>query len=143
VDKLTRPFTLVADRRLEPEAAKLAHPDPLKDPRHRRERHVQDLSDFRAGEPHPPQRGDRLNPLLTGSVRDPMRRGGAITQPELPLGAVAPHPLAGAANTDSGGLGRLRQRPLSLNHSPAELPPAFQTERRVSVQIHSVSSLVD
>ena len=101
------------------------------------------LGDLRAGEPHPPQRGDRRDPLLTGSVRDPMRRRGAITQPGLPLSAVAPHPLAGAADTDSGGLGRLRQRPLPLNHSAAELPTAFQTERRVSVQIHSVSSLVD
>ena len=41
-----------------------------------------------------------------------------------------------------GGLGRLRQRPLPLNHSQTELPTAFQTERRVSVQIHPVSSLV-
>src|SRR5664279_5430876 len=71
-----------------------------------------------------------------------MRRRGAVTQPWLSLGAVAAHPLAGAADADAGGLGRLRHRPLVINHSAAELSSAFQTERRVSVQIHSVSSLV-
>jgi hypothetical protein len=71
-----------------------------------------------------------------------MRRRGPVTEPELALGAVTTHPLAGAADADAGGLGRLRHRPLPVNHSQAELPTAFQTERRVSVQIHSVSSLV-
>src|SRR5580700_4748284 len=75
-------------------------------------------------------------------MRDPMRRRGLITKPDLSLGSVATHPLAGAADTDAGGLGRLRQRPLPLNHTTAELPTPFQTERRVSVQIHPVSSLV-
>ena len=71
-----------------------------------------------------------------------MRRRGPITKPGLSLGLVATHPLAGAPDTDTGGLGRLRQRPLPLNHTTAELPTPFQTERRVSVQIHPVSSLV-
>jgi hypothetical protein len=55
-------------------------------------------------------------------------------QPELALGAVSAHPFAGAADTDSGGLGRLRQRPLPINDGAAELPAAFQTERRVDME---------
>ena len=39
------------------------------------------------------------------------------------------------------GLGRLRQRP-ALNHHPLAQPvPPIQAERRVSVQLHPVSSL--
>jgi DNA invertase Pin-like site-specific DNA recombinase len=68
---------------------------------HGRERHVEALGDLRAGEPHPPQRRDRLDALLTSPVRDPMRRRGAITQPGLALGAVAAHPFAGAARQSS------------------------------------------
>jgi hypothetical protein len=64
-------------------------------------------------------------------------------QPGLALDAVSAHPLARAADADAGGLGRLRHRSLPLNHRQTELATAFQTERRVSVQIHSVSSLVD
>jgi hypothetical protein len=55
-----------------------------------------------------------------------MRRRGAVTQPWLSLGAVAAHPLAGAADADAGGLGRLRHRPLALNHSQTELTTAFR-----------------
>jgi hypothetical protein len=38
------------------------------------ERHAEDLGDLRAGEPQPPQRGDRLDALRASAVRDPMRR---------------------------------------------------------------------
>ena len=61
------------------------------------------------------------DPLLAGAMRDPMRRRGTITQPELALGAVAAHPLAGAADTDSGGLGRLatvRSRSTTAGRAP-------------------------
>ena len=78
---------------------------------------------------------------LGGAVGDRWRRRGAIEQPELALGAVAAHPLARAADADFGGLGRLRQRPLSLDHPPAEQPALVQAEGRVSVQLHPVSSL--
>ena len=71
-----------------------------------------------------------------------MRRRGAITQPSVSLSNVATHPFASAADADAGGLGRRRQRPLPINHSQTELATAFQTERRVSVQIHPVSSLL-
>ena len=73
-------------------------------------------------------------------MRDPIRSRGAITQPGLALGSVTTHPLAGAADTDSGGLGRLVTVRSPSDNTPAELPTAFQTERRVSVQIHPVSS---
>src|ERR1019366_8539356 len=142
VDQLTRPLALVADRWLKAEASELAHSDPVQDPRDSRERHVEHLGDLRTGEPQPSERRDRLDPLLTGPVRNPMRRRGAIPQPALPLSAVADHPFARAADTDSGGLGRLRQRPLPLNDGTAELAAAFETERSVSVQVHPVSSLV-
>ena len=74
--------------------------------------------------------------------RDPIGAAGPITKPGVSLGSVATHPLTSAADADAGGLGRLRQRPLPLDHNPAELPTPFQTERSVSVQIHPVSSLV-
>src|ERR1039458_9895701 len=142
VDQLTRPLALVADRWLKAEASELAHSDPVQDPRDGRERHVEHLGDLRASAPQPSERRDRLDSLLTASVRDPMRRRGAIPQPALPLGSVATHPFARAADAASGGLGRLRQRPLPINDGTAELATAFQTERSVSVQVHPVSSLV-
>ncbi len=84
VDQLTWPPAFVANGWLEAESAELAHPDPGQDPRHGRERHVEHLGDLRAGEPHPPQSSDRRDPLLTGSVRDPVRRRGPIPRPGAP-----------------------------------------------------------
>jgi hypothetical protein len=136
MDQFTWPFALIAHGWLHAETAELAHPDPRQDARHGRERHVEDPRDLWAGEPHPPQGGDRLHALRAGPVRDPTRSRGPVAQPELALGAVATDPFARAADADAGGLRRLRHRPLALNDSPAELPTAFQTERRVSVQIH-------
>jgi hypothetical protein len=106
-----------------------------------RQRHPQRLGDLRTGEPQPPQTSDRLDPLLAGAMRDRPRRGGPIVQPELALGPIAPYPLARAADTDSGGLGRLRHRPFPAHNPTTELSAAFQTERRVSVKLHPVSSL--
>src|ERR1700740_1716740 len=141
VDQLAGALALVAPGGLETQASELAHPDPGKDSRDRGERHPEDLGDLRAREAQPPQRRDRLDSLLLGAVRDRIRRRGAVEQPELALGAVTPDPLAGAADADFGGLGCLRQRPSLLNNSTAQLPTSIQTESRVSVQIHPVSSL--
>src|ERR1019366_2289161 len=96
MDQLTRPLTLIALSWLKPETSELAHSDPRQDSRHGRQRHVEDPGELRTGEPQPAQGRDRLDPLLTGPVRDPMRRRGAVPQPALPLGAVADHPFAGA-----------------------------------------------
>src|SRR4029078_13464275 len=74
-------------------------------------------------------------------VSDPPRRRWAIVQPELALDAIAPHPLARAADADFGGLCPLRQRPLQLEPPTAEQSPLAQTQSRVSVQSHPVSSL--
>jgi hypothetical protein len=40
-----------------------------------------------AGEPQPAQGSDRLDPLLTRAVPDPMRRRGTVPQPGLALDA--------------------------------------------------------
>jgi hypothetical protein len=64
VHELAGTLALVAARRLEPEPAELAHPDPGQDPRHRRERHPQQLGDLRTGEAQPAQRRDRRDALL-------------------------------------------------------------------------------
>ena len=141
VDQLTRPLSLVANSGLEAEASELAHADPREDPRDRGERHPERLGDLRACEAQPTQGGDRLYALLIGAVRDRAWCRGAVEQPELAFHAVAPDPLAGAADADFGGLGRLRQRPSLINYSPAQLPTTIQTECSVSVEVHPVSSL--
>ena len=74
VDELARPGALVADRRLEPEPAEPAHPDPRQDPGHSRERHRERLGDLRRGHPQPAQLRDRRDPVRVGPVSDPMRR---------------------------------------------------------------------
>src|SRR5829696_7088294 len=61
--------------------------------------------------------------------------------PELAFGAVAPDPLARAADTNFGGLGRRRQRPLLIDNPLNQHPPLVQAESRVSVELHPVSSL--
>src|SRR5207253_838980 len=141
MDQLTWALALVALRGLKTEPPELAHPDAREDPRDRGERHAQRVGDLRACEAQSAQSRDRLHSLLFGAVRDRIRRRGAIQQPELALGAVAPHPLAGTADADFGGLGRPRHRPLLLDHPPAQHPAPIQTESSVSVKIHPVSSL--
>src|SRR5438105_14645939 len=74
-------------------------------------------------------------------MRNRPRRARAVIQPELALRPVTAHPLTRAADTDSGGRGRLRQRPLALYDPTAQLTTPFQTERRVSVKLPPVSSL--
>src|SRR5438045_3920339 len=70
VDQLTRALALIAPSRLQTQPPELAHPDPRENPRDRRERHLEDLSDLRASESQPPERCDRLHPLLAGAMRD-------------------------------------------------------------------------
>src|SRR3989442_372726 len=141
VDQLAGSLALVAPGWLETQASEPAHPDPREDSRDGGERHPDRLGDLGSREAQPPERRDRLDALLLGAVRSRVRRRGAGEQPELALGAVTPDPLAGAADADFGGLGRLRQRPSLLDHPTAQLPTSIQTESRVSVQVHPVSSL--
>lgn len=60
VDQLAGPRTLVADRLLEPKPSKAAQPLPGQDPRDRRERHPQRLSDLGRRETQTAQLHDRL-----------------------------------------------------------------------------------
>jgi hypothetical protein len=84
VEQLAGTAALIAPRRLEPEAAELAQPDPGQDPGHRRLWHPQQLRDLRAREAQPPQRRDRLDALLRRAVVDRLRRRGAIEQTSSP-----------------------------------------------------------
>src|SRR5438309_983144 len=141
MDQLARSLALVALSGLKTKAPELAHPDPREDPRDRRQRHPERLGDLGTREAQPPQRRDRLHPLLLRAVGDRAWRRGPVQQPELALDSITPHPLAGAADADFGGLGRLRPRPRFLHYPPAQLPTPIQTERSISVKVHPVSSL--
>jgi hypothetical protein len=141
VDELAGPLALVAARRLEAELAEATHPDPLEDAPHRRLWHRQALGDLRPGHPHTAQRGDHLDPFLRGAVRDPAERAGAVKQTRLALLPEAASPLARRALAHLGGRGRRSERPVLLHNPPGKNTPLVQTERRVSVKIHPVSSL--
>jgi hypothetical protein len=116
VDQLAGPLALVALRGLAPQPAELAHPDPGQDARHRRQRSIEDLGDFRSGEPQPSQRRDRFDSPLVGAIGDHGRRRGTIQQTARALRPEPLDPLRARAVADSGGLGRLRQRPPELDH---------------------------
>ncbi len=66
----------------------------------------------------------------------------AIGEADLALLSVAGNPLRGGALAHSGGLGRLRERPVRCDHAAGHGRPSLGTEGSVSVQLHSVSSLV-
>jgi hypothetical protein len=83
VNQFARPRPFIALRGLEPEPAEPAHPDPGQDPRHRRDRHVEQFGDLWTCEAQPAQRGDRLGPPLIGAIGDPLTRRAAIKQPGL------------------------------------------------------------
>ena len=78
----------------------------------------------------PPQRRDRLHALLgramTASCFGADERS---SSPLLALGAIARDPLARRAVADSGGLGRLRQRPTILEDPIDQQPAPLQAER--------------
>ena len=111
VQELAGTLALVALRGLQAEPAELAHPDPSQDPRHGRERHIERLSDLRAGHPQSPERRDHLDAPVIHSIGHQVRGRRAIQQTDWPLGPIADQPLARGAVTDSGRLGGLRQRP--------------------------------
>jgi hypothetical protein len=142
VQQLAGPALLVAIGRLRwPEPGEPAESDPREDPRHRRERHPQRHRDLLSREAQPPEAGDRLQPLLRRAVRLALGGRRAIGQARLPLGAIAPNPLATGALAHSGGFGRLRERLPLLDDAPAHHQPAPRTEPGVSVELHPVSSL--
>src|SRR5581483_4357279 len=141
VDRLTRPFSLIAPRGLEAEPAELAHPDPSEDPGDRREGPAEELGDLRAGEANPAQRRDHHHRPLIGAVRDPPRRRRTIQQPPEPLSPPPRQPLPRGPLADSGRLGGLRQRPPRPLNTINEQLAALQAETSVSVQPHPMSSL--
>ena len=139
VDQLTGPGALIAADRLRwLQAGELAEADPLEHGRDGRGRHLQGLGDLRAGQPHPPQSGDRLHALGRGGVVDVLWRGAAVQQPSLAIGPVAAHPFAGRLRAHSGGLGRLRERDPILEHSLDHDRSPLRAEGRVSVKLHPV-----
>jgi hypothetical protein len=83
VNELAGDRALIALGRLEPEPVKPAHPDPGQDPRHGRQRPVEDFGNFGAGEAQPPQGGDHLDGLLIGAIGDDVTRRAAIHKPDL------------------------------------------------------------
>ena len=142
VDQLAGLAALVAVGRLKRlQSRELAQPDPGEHRRDGRERHAQAKRNLRPSHPQPPQCGDRLDELLRSAMRHRARRRGTIQQPALAVGPIAGDPLRAGALAHSGGLGRLRERPLLLEHPPHHRQPALRTERRVSVNLHPVSSL--
>jgi hypothetical protein len=72
--QLAGAFALIPIARLEwLQPAALPEPDPQQHRRDRRERHPQQLADFRRGHAHPPQGGDRAALVAAGAPRaDPL-----------------------------------------------------------------------
>jgi hypothetical protein len=124
VHELAGPLALIALGRLQAQSSQPAHPDPGQDPRHRRERHAQQLRDLKTGEPQSAQRGDRLDPPLAGAIGHHIRRRAAIQQTALSAAAVTGHPLpTGSWTGFRGGRGSL-DRPALLDdpqHHPTPL----------------------
>jgi hypothetical protein len=78
VHELAGTGALVAARRLEPQAAKLAHPDPGEDAGHGRQGHPQHVGDLGSREAQPAQGGNRLDTVLGGAVGHPGGGRGVI-----------------------------------------------------------------
>src|SRR5437763_11239725 len=141
VDELARARALVANRLLEPDPAKPAHADPRQDPRHRRKRHPERLSDLSRCEAQPAQLHDRLDPVLFGAIGDPPRGRGTVRQPRLPPAPVTPNPLPRATDADARSRSRRGHGRTLLDDQHTQPPPTAPTERRVTVKLHPVSSL--
>jgi hypothetical protein len=141
VDQLARSLTLIALRGLQAETAEFAHPDPRENPRDCRERHLEHLGDLGAGQPHTPQRRDRFDTPLVRAIGNQGRRGRAVQQAGVPLGAVAGNPLARSAVGDSRCLGSLHHRPPRHLHAINQQLATLDAQTSVSVQLHPVSSL--
>src|SRR5438874_531767 len=141
VDELARARALVANRLLEPDPAKPAHADPRQDPRHRRKRHPERLSDLSRCEAQPAQLHDRLDPVLFGAIGDPPRGRGTVRQTRLTLAPVTPNPLPRATDADARSRSRRGHGRTLLDDQHTQPPPTAPTERRVTVKLHPVSSL--
>jgi len=142
VDELAGARALIAVRRLgRLKPGELSEPEPLEPNRDRRERQLERLGDLGGRHPEPPQALDEGDDPGRRSVRNALRGRGAVAKSARALGAPAPQPLAGGALADSGGLGRLRQRPPLLLLDPGdEKTTAVRAGASVSVELHPVSS---
>ena len=142
VDQLAGPLALVAVGRLDRlKPRELAQADAGQHGRDRGKRHRQTQRDLRGSHPQPAQGGDQLDAFLRRAMRNRIGSGGAVQQPGPALIAIAPYPLGARAVADSGGLGRLRQRPVLPEHPLGHRQATLRAERRVSVNLHPVSSL--
>ena len=141
VHELARPAAFVAAVGLQPESAQAPHPDPGQDPRDGLLGHPRALGDLGAGQPQPPQRGDRLQPALASAIPDTMRCRGPIEQPGLPPFAIAARPTSRqCARSPGGPAASLSDQP-SCDDPQCQSPPPIQTESGVSVDLHPVTSL--
>jgi hypothetical protein len=141
VDQLARALSLIAIRRLDRlQSREPAEADPPQPTRDGRERQTEALCDLSRGHPQASQRLDRLDAVCR-QLRGPrLGRRTAVEQARLSLGSPAGEPLGGGAPAHSGGLGRLREQPLSFE-ALYEQAPAFRAGTGITVQLHPVSSL--
>jgi hypothetical protein len=86
-------------------------------------------------------RRQQLHRALIGAVVNPVGSTRTIEQTEVPIGPEAAGRLRAGPIAHSGRLRGLRDRPALREHRSDHPPPAVQTERSVSVQLHPVSSL--
>jgi hypothetical protein len=126
MDQLAGPLALVALGRLKPQPAQAAHPDPLKDPRDRRDGHAEQLGDLGPGEPEPAQRSDRFDPPLIGAIGDHARGAAAIPQTALSGSPVASHPLPTGSFTGLCCRRGSLDRPALLEHPDHHPAPLRQ-----------------
>src|SRR5439155_23614763 len=141
VDELARARALVANRLLEPDQAKPAHADPRQNPRHRRKRHPESLSDLSRCEAQPAQLHDRVDPVRFRAVGDSPWGRAAVRQTRLTLAPVTPNPLPRATDADARSRSRRGHGRTLLDDQHTQPPPTAPTERRVTVKLHPVSSL--
>ena len=142
VQQLAGVAALVAVRwlgRLQPAA--LAKPHAQQQRRDRRGRHPETERDLGARHPQLAQHDNDLDEIVGRAVRDRVRRRGTVKQPGLALSPIARDPLRAGPLAHAGGHRRLRERPPLLEHPTHHRQPALRAERRVSVNLHPVSSL--
>jgi hypothetical protein len=71
---------------------------------------------------------------------DASGRGGAVVEGELAPSPIATLPFARGALAHLGGSRRLGERPVLLDDAAGESSAVVQAERRVSVELHPVTS---
>ena len=125
VDELARAGALVAAGRLEPEAAEAAQPNRVRIPE-TVESAIPSVSAISAAVMRSP-RSARSPPPVRPAVRFATRLGAEErSNSSLVAGAVAADPLTRTTHTDTGGLGRRRERPPLNNNAPDEPAPPLQ-----------------